>query len=143
MHSVKSELFSIKIWRKLTKFYPMTIIFQTMKMKYNFSEIIYHVLGYWKWFTEINDSTPLYNCIALLCTNRIEQMIWGSEWAYINILIWSQNVLKKCVVFLLSCKFILVTYMYVLYTYVSRPFTKCIFVLFNRTVNFHSGSVKG
>ena len=30
-----------------------------MKMKYNFSEIIYHVLGYWKWFAEINDSTPL------------------------------------------------------------------------------------
>ena len=27
-------------------------------MKYNFSEIIYHVLGYWKWFAEINDSTP-------------------------------------------------------------------------------------
>ena len=30
-----------------------------MKMKYNFSGIIYHVLGYWIWFAEINDSTPL------------------------------------------------------------------------------------
>ena len=26
LHSVKSEIFSIKLWRKLTKFYPMTII---------------------------------------------------------------------------------------------------------------------
>ena len=26
MHSVKSEIFSIKLWRKLTEFYPMTII---------------------------------------------------------------------------------------------------------------------
>ena len=26
MHSIKSEIFSIKLWRKLTKFYPMTII---------------------------------------------------------------------------------------------------------------------
>ena len=34
--------------------YPMTI-----KIKYNFSETIYHVHGYWKWFAEINDSTPL------------------------------------------------------------------------------------
>ena len=32
---------------------------QTMKMKYNFSGILYPVLGYWKWFAEINDSTPL------------------------------------------------------------------------------------
>ena len=30
-----------------------------MKMKYNFSEIIYHVIGYWKWFAEINASIPL------------------------------------------------------------------------------------
>ena len=28
-------------------------------MEYNFSGIIYHVLGYWIWFAEINDSTPL------------------------------------------------------------------------------------
>ena len=26
LHSVKSEIFSTKLWRKLTKFYPMTII---------------------------------------------------------------------------------------------------------------------
>ena len=26
LHSVKSEIFSIQLWRKLTKFYPMTII---------------------------------------------------------------------------------------------------------------------
>ena len=30
-------------------------------MKYNFSEITYHVLGYWNWFAQINDSTPLLN----------------------------------------------------------------------------------
>ena len=30
-----------------------------MKIKYNYSEIIHHVLRYWKWFAEINDSTPL------------------------------------------------------------------------------------
>ena len=28
-------------------------------MKNNFWEITYHVLGYWNWFAEINDSTPL------------------------------------------------------------------------------------
>ena len=33
---------------------------QVIKLKYKFSEITYHVLGYWNWFAEINDSTPLY-----------------------------------------------------------------------------------
>ena len=61
LHSVKSEIFSIKLWRKLTKSYPMTI----MKMKYNFSETIFHVLGYWKWFAEMNDSTPLKDVFHL------------------------------------------------------------------------------
>ena len=56
---ILSEIFSIKLWRKLTKFYPMTTFLQTMKMKYNFSEIIYRFLGYWKCFAELNDSTPL------------------------------------------------------------------------------------
>ena len=37
----------------------MSIISSDHKMKYNFSEIFYQVHGYWKWFAEINDSTPL------------------------------------------------------------------------------------
>ena len=32
---------------------------QVIKLKYKFSEITYHVLGYWNWFAWINDSTPL------------------------------------------------------------------------------------
>ena len=62
MHSVKSEQFFIKLFRKLNKFYPiMTIISSDHENEIQFSEIIYHVLGYKKWFAQINDSTPL-NC---------------------------------------------------------------------------------
>ena len=32
-----------------------------MKIRYNFSEIIFHIPGYWKWFAEINDSIPLFS----------------------------------------------------------------------------------
>ena len=44
-------------------------------MKYNFSEIIYHVLGYWKWFAEINDSTLLLMSIYL----SIYLFCWGIQ----------------------------------------------------------------
>ena len=36
LHSVKSEIFSIKLWRKLTKFYPMTIISSYHKSEIQF-----------------------------------------------------------------------------------------------------------
>ena len=36
LHSVKSEIFSIKLWRKLTKFYPMTIISSYHKIEIQF-----------------------------------------------------------------------------------------------------------
>ena len=50
-----------------------------MKMKYNFSEIIYYsyVLRYWKWFTEINDSTPL---IYILTYVQYEYIHWTYIW---------------------------------------------------------------
>ena len=49
-------IFSIKMCRNLPNYIQWLIFLQTMNMKYNFSEIIYHVLRYWKWFAEINDS---------------------------------------------------------------------------------------
>ena len=54
----KTEIFSIKLWRNLSKLYPMTTISSDHKIKYNFH-------GYWKWFAEINDSTPLYSIVDL------------------------------------------------------------------------------
>ena len=45
-----------------------------MKIKYNFSEIIYHVHGNWKWFAEINDSNPLIH------QARKSIISWHCEW---------------------------------------------------------------
>ena len=60
LHYVKTEIFSIKLWRNLPNYIQWLYFLQTIKMKYNFSDIIYHVHGYWKWFAEINDSAPLH-----------------------------------------------------------------------------------
>ena len=69
---IKIKIFSIQLWRKLIKLYPMTDYnLQTIEIKYNFSEIIYHVQCPWilKWFAKINDSTPLSKSKKIPKTN--------------------------------------------------------------------------
>ena len=55
MHFVKTEIYSINLWRKLTKFYLMTMISSEHKNKIQFFKIIFHDHGYGKWFAEISD----------------------------------------------------------------------------------------
>ena len=59
LHSVQSEIFSIKLWRKLTKFYPMTIISSDHENEIKIFRNHLPCPRILKWFAEINDSTPL------------------------------------------------------------------------------------
>ena len=80
MHRVMIEVFTIKFLTGDTILKGLKLL-QVIKLKYKFSEIKYHVLGYWNWFAEINDSTPLdglnllfvvavYNCTFLFNLNN-------------------------------------------------------------------------
>ena len=52
LHSVKSEIFSIKE-ENLPNSIQLLSFLHTIKVKYNYSEITYRVLGYWNWFAEL------------------------------------------------------------------------------------------
>ena len=88
LHFVKTEKFSIKLWIKLTKFYQMTIISSGHKNEIQFfRNHLPCVHGYWKWFAEINDSTPLLRyrgfhkkaSLSYMCAlwiDRLETFYW-------------------------------------------------------------------
>ena len=52
-----------KTVKKVSKFYPMTIISSDHENEIQFFRN--HILGYWHWFAEINDSTPCLHTFAV------------------------------------------------------------------------------
>ena len=65
LHSVKSEIFSIKLWRKLTKFYPMTIISSDHENEIQF----------------FRNHIPCPRILKLICRNK-----WFNPPEYVNFL---------------------------------------------------------
>ena len=78
LHSVKSKIFSIKLWRKLTKFYPMTTISSYHESEIQFFGNHLPCLGYWNWFAEINDSTPPVNDVSVVILLTCSES-WASK----------------------------------------------------------------